>query len=47
LARILKIDPSTLARIERGGGNITREVQMKLYCLFNKEEVCHITNLAE
>jgi transcriptional regulator with XRE-family HTH domain len=30
LARILKIDPVTLARIEKGGGNITEKVKMKL-----------------
>lgn len=37
LARILKIDPGTLARIERGRGNITRKVKMKLdYLLYKK-----------
>lgn len=49
LAKILKIDPSTLLKIEKGRSKrMSEEVKIKLNCLFNKEEVIsHITNLTK
>jgi transcriptional regulator with XRE-family HTH domain len=38
LARSLRIDPSTLARVEGVNENISKKVKLKLYYLFNKEE---------